>query len=68
MTIYAVSIEWLDVPYPITRQLEVPATIRLDHLHAVFQRAMGWHNTHLYAFQTDFAAYSTIDPDYPDNS
>jgi hypothetical protein len=47
MTIYAVPIKLLDMPYLITSQLEVPATIRLDHLHAVFQRAMGWHNTHL---------------------
>ena len=24
--------------------------------------------THLYAFQSDFAAYSTINPDYPGDS
>lgn len=68
MTNLAVSIELLDMPYLITRQLEVPAEIRLDHLHAVFQTVMGWHNTHLYAFQTDYAVYSVIDPDYPDDS
>jgi len=39
-----------EVDQPIWRRLLVPADIRLDRLHDVFQVAMGWTNSHLHAF------------------
>lgn len=34
----------------VTRTLQVPADLRLDHLHLTIQAAMGWQNAHLYQF------------------
>jgi hypothetical protein len=36
---------------PIWRRLEVPASLRLERLHAVLQVALGWTNSHLHVFE-----------------
>ncbi len=35
----------------ITRDVAVPAAIRLSRLHPVIQAAFGWHNCHLHEFE-----------------
>jgi hypothetical protein len=34
----------------VWRRIEVPAAIRLDHLHHTLQKAMGWEDSHLHQF------------------
>jgi len=40
----------LDVTPRVWRRLRVPEAIALDQLHAVFQRAMGWSDSHEHEF------------------
>ncbi|MDA8375967.1 MAG: plasmid pRiA4b ORF-3 family protein [Planctomycetia bacterium] len=47
----------------IWRRVVVPADITLDDLHSVIQRAMGWNNSHLHAFEIDGTTYSGAGPD-----
>lgn len=35
---------------PIWRQVQVPATINFQELHAIIQGVMGWYNAHLHQF------------------
>jgi hypothetical protein len=52
-----------EVKPPVRRRIEVPLTIRLDHLHQVFQVVMGWENYHLYEFRIGRdIAYGVPDP------
>ncbi|MDQ3677883.1 MAG: plasmid pRiA4b ORF-3 family protein [Actinomycetota bacterium] len=48
---------------PVWRRLLVPATIRLDRLHAVIQAAMGWGDYHLHVFTAGGVDYGPPDPD-----
>jgi len=41
----------LEIRPPIWRRLLVPAKLRLSQFHTVLQRAFGWTNSHLHAFQ-----------------
>ncbi len=45
-----IRIELEEVDPPTCRRLLIPSDIRLDKLHAVFQVAMGWTDSHLHAF------------------
>lgn len=48
---------------PVWRRLLVPATIRLDRLHAVIQAAMGWGDSHLHSFTAGDVDYGPADPE-----
>lgn len=53
-----ILVELADVDDPrVWRRLLVPATIRLDRLHSVIQKAMGWQNCHMHAFTIDGVQY-----------
>ncbi len=45
---------------PVWRRIAAPSNTPLDQLHRMIQAAMGWHGTHLYAFETD--AGTIVDP------
>lgn len=45
---------------PVWRRVVVPSNTPLDQVHLMFQQAMGWHDTHLYAFDT--GEHTIIDP------
>jgi hypothetical protein len=63
-TILQVKIKLLGVSKPpVWRRLLVPAEIRLDHLHAVIQVAMGWSDYHMHVFSTDAGEYGVLDPE-----
>jgi hypothetical protein len=51
----------------IWRRLDVPGSIRLDHLHLVFQAAMGWRNTHLHQFRVGDVVYGAMLEDDEDD-
>ena len=52
----------------VTRTLLVPVTLRLDRLHLVIQAAMGWENSHLYAFLTGTTRWAISDPGFDDDA
>ena len=55
-----------DVEPTVVRRVEVPLTIRLDHLHLVLQAAMGWTNSHLYEIRARDVGWGSPDPDFGD--
>ena len=63
---YQLRIELKRIQPLIWRRVLVPETITLPKLHAVFQAAMGWTNSHLHQFDIDTQSYGILDPDWPD--
>ncbi|MGH9243859.1 MAG: plasmid pRiA4b ORF-3 family protein [Acidimicrobiales bacterium] len=59
------SIALRDVDPPVWRRLLVPASVRLDKLHRMFQAVMGWEDCHLHSFRIDGALYGTQFDDHP---
>lgn len=55
-----------DVEPAVVRRVEVPLTIRLDHLHLVLQAAMGWTNSHLYEIRARDIGWGRPDPNFGD--
>ena len=62
-TIARLKITLDDVKPTVLRRIEVPLTLRLDHLHLAIQAAMGWTNSHLYEILADGVGWGMIDPD-----
>jgi hypothetical protein len=44
----------------VWRRVAIPSNTLLDRVHLIFQDAMGWHDQHMYAFETD--EHTIIDP------
>lgn len=44
----------------VWRRVAVPSNTPLDRVHLMIQQAMGWHDSHLYAFETD--QHTIVDP------
>lgn len=63
---YSLKLTLMDLPFEVTRSLIVPADIRLDYLHEVFQYTMGWRNSHFHEFQTKNKRYGMKSPDSDD--
>jgi hypothetical protein len=61
-----VRIRLLEVVPLVWRRLLVPAGIRLDQLHRVFQAAMGWTDSHLHWFIVGDRRFGVPDPDWPE--
>ena len=57
-----------DVEPAVTRRLDVPLGLRLDRLHLTLQAAMGWTDSHLYAFSAGGAEWGVPDPEFRDGS
>ena len=53
-----------DVEPPVMRRIAVPLTNRLDRLHLAFQAALGWTDSHLYAFRFGNVAFGVPDPEW----
>lgn len=53
----------LEIRPPIWRRLLVPAKLRLSQFHTVLQRAFGWTNSHLHAFQIKDDSYEAFYPE-----
>ena len=61
---YQIKVTLQGIRPPIWRRLIVPAGIELADLHYVIQRAMGWYDGHLHAFETAMGTYSPEDDVY----
>ena len=61
--IYQIKISLDDVHPPIWRRVQTPASTSLAKLHRIIQRAMGWTNSHLYAFNVGTVTYGN--PQHP---
>jgi Plasmid pRiA4b ORF-3-like protein len=48
---------------PVWRRVLVPADITLNDLHSVIQLVMGWGDSHLHVFSTDWQEYGSPDGD-----
>jgi hypothetical protein len=46
---------------PIWRRLEVASDTSLTRLHVILQEAFGWHNQHMWGFETPAASYGVPD-------
>jgi len=57
-----------DVEPKVVRRVDVPLKIRLDRLHLVMQAAMGWTNSHLFAFTVGGTSWGVADPDFDDDT
>jgi uncharacterized protein YchJ len=44
----------------VWRRVAIPSNTPLDLVHVMFQDAMGWHDQHMYAFETD--EHTIVDP------
>ncbi|MBA3752444.1 plasmid pRiA4b ORF-3 family protein [Candidatus Dependentiae bacterium] len=58
MTLYTLKIELADITPAVWRELEVPGTYTLSHLHYVIQIAMGWEDYHMHLFTINGKGYS----------
>jgi hypothetical protein len=61
--IYQLKVTLRDSRPPIWRRILVPGDVRLDALHHILQAAMGWHDSHLHAFEIGGEQYGVQDPD-----
>jgi len=61
------TIELREVEPRVWRRLLVPASVRLDKLHRMFQAAMGWEDCHLHAFEIGGERYGMQFDDYPED-
>lgn len=53
-----------DVKPAVSRVIEVPLAIRLDRLHAVFQTALAWTDSHLWELTFGRTGFGIPDPSY----
>jgi Plasmid pRiA4b ORF-3-like protein/SEC-C motif len=53
-------IELDGVTPPVWRRVAIPSNTTLDRVHWMIQDAMGWHDEHMYVFETD--EHTIIDP------
>lgn len=51
----------------VWRRLLVPGSVRLSRLHAMFQAAMGWTDSHLHMFRIGDLIYGSQFDDYPED-
>jgi hypothetical protein len=57
-----------DVEPAVVHRIEVPLTIRLNRLHLVLQKAMGWTNSHLHQIRSRDVGWGRPDPDSGDGT
>jgi hypothetical protein len=60
-TVHQLEVTLEDVEPLVWRRIEVPSSITLAGLHAVIQRAMGWHGYHLHQFEIGDTVYGVDD-------
>ena len=64
-SVYQVKITLAEVEPPVWRRIRVRGDLRLDRLHAVFQKAMGWQSAHLHEWIVGGRRYGEPEPDEP---
>lgn len=61
--IFRLRVTLLDCEPAIWREAEVISTMTLTGLHGVLQTLMGWHDSHLWAFEAGEKRFEPRDPD-----
>jgi hypothetical protein len=61
--VYQFKITLEGIRPPIWRRILVPQDTTLDKLHFIIQKAMGWHDCHMHAFQVGYDTYGEPDPE-----
>lgn len=61
--LFLIKVELQYCHVEVNREFCVPADIRLDKLHDVIQKVMGWHNSHMHMFLTSKGEYGVKDDD-----
>jgi hypothetical protein len=64
--IYQLKITLADVEPLVWRRVRVPGDVSLERLHVVFQRVMGWHDSHLHEWTVGGRRYGQPEPDEPE--
>lgn len=59
-----IKVTLADVEPEVMRRIAVPLTMKLDRLHLTLQAALGWTNSHLYAFHAGGLSWGVLDPDF----
>jgi len=63
--VYQLKITLAEVEPPIWRRIRARGDLRLDRLHTVFQRVMGWQSVHLHEWIVGGRRYGEPEPDEP---
>lgn len=61
--IYRLKVTLLDCMPAIWREIEVTSNMTLARFHGVLQALMGWHDSHLWAFEAGDKRFEPSDPD-----
>ena len=61
--LYQIKVTLLGSRPPIWRRLLVPASLTLEQLHHVLQRAMGWDDSHMHDFRIGKQRFGRPDPE-----
>ncbi len=64
--IYQLKVTLAEVGSPVWRRIRVRGDLSLERLHAVVQRAMGWHDSHLHEWTVEGRRYGQPEADEPD--
>lgn len=64
MLLYEIKVQLQEIDPPIWRQLRVRPQTSLARLHKVFQKAIGWTNSHIHVFKIGDKEYGEGDFDW----
>ena len=64
--IYQLKVTLAEVGPPVWRRIRVRGDLSLERLHAVVQRVMGWHDSHLHEWTLEGRRYGQPEPDEPE--
>jgi len=64
--IYQLKVTLAEVGPPVWRRIRVRGDLSLERLHAVVQRAMGWHDSHLHEWTVEGRRYGQPEADEPE--
>lgn len=65
-SVYQLKITLIGSQPPIWRRVLIVGDTKLDKLHEIFQKAMGWRDCHLHMFEAGKARYAPSTPDWDD--
>jgi hypothetical protein len=64
--IYQLKVTLAEVGPPVWRRIRVRGDLSLERLHAVVQRAIGWHDSHLHEWTVEGRRYGQPEADKPE--
>ena len=64
--VYQLKLTLAEVEPPVWRRLRLRGDLSLERLHTVFQKAMGWQDSHLHEWTVGGRRYGQPEPDEPE--